>query len=655
MKTFSLTLTGSLLSACADAPADGRTRRAKRVSPGGASAAPEGRGPSRRGPADVPTWGLIVLLTLAGVAALPGAVPREAFSARAQQHIPDIRVVTLRLADGTELAGEILEETDDRYVLQVERGRGITYQTSVMKDQVADMVTVGACDHLADWLLGLPLQRNTALEEPVYIETLDVFDEWLRLCPAHARVEAVREARERFAFELRQVRAGLVKRDGEWLPPVTATVMDYAGVMSRITEMQGRFGGIERPDYRQEPDAKVEFDRLVQSRRSMARRLTTLVATRIPQLLDQGHYEEAIVEVDAFVRFWIESVVAAEAGPSDTAVAETLAGMDFDYMIRLQRDVMAAYLRHRPPPPEVEPPEGMVYVPGGYFLMGNAGAGYQDDDFPQRIVYVAPFFIDRYETTNAEYREFVDHVKQAGDDAVAHPDAIPLKDYTPRGWEEAGLSGDDQPVAGIDWFDAYAYTRWRGKRLPTEAEWELAARGYEGAPFPWGEEGPGGRLVSAEPGRRFALAELNRLDPPREPERRFWGCGRQPPPPPPRTLPVQPWPVRQRLPTAVRAVESGVRNLADIESPFGVWHMGGNVAVWVQDGYDPSFYRHMPLRQPVGPDQAPRVYRGGTYLGESEADLSVFRRGRGDGQARNGLHPASGRPMIGVRGVLSVP
>lgn len=616
---------------------------------------PEERRPIRRGPAGLGIGGVAVLFVLAGVATLHADVPREAFSARARQHIPDTSRVTLRLADGGELSGEILEETADRYVLLAERSRGITYETQVMKDQVAEVDAFGACDHLAEWLLGLELPRDAALDERVYVDTLELFDEFLRLCAEHARAEAVRDAREQFDFELRQVRAGLIKRDGEWLPPVKATVLDHTRLVDRIAEMRERFGGIEHPDYRQHPEAKAEHDRLVQSRRRLVRRLTTLVATRIPQLLDEGAYEEAIVEVDAFVRFWVESVVAAEAGGRDAAVAETLAGMDFGYMIRLQRDVMAAYLRHRPEPPEVEPPEGMIYVPGGYFLMGNPDAAYQDDGFPQRIVYVAPFFIDRYETTNAEYREFHEHVKRAGDADVAHPDAVPLKDYTPRGWDDAGLSGDDQPVVGLDWFDAYAYTRWRGKRLPTEAEWELAARGREGAPFPWGTEGPEGRLVSAEPGRRFVLAELDRLDPPPEPERRFWGCGRPPPPPPPRTLPAETWPARERVPPAALGVESGVRNLEDIESPFGVWHMGGNAAVWVQDGFDATFYRRMPLRDPVGPDRAPRVYRGGTYLGASAEDLSAFRRGRGDRQAAQGLHPGSGRPMIGVRGVLPVP
>ena len=105
-----------------------------------------------------------------------------------------------------------------------------------------------------------------------------------------------------------------------------------------------------------------------------------------------------------------------------------------------------------------------------------------------RQVSIEAFLIDRDEVTNAQYKQFLaapDH-KQYG-----HPDAPADKDHKPMSWSStrvARLSDDNCPVTGVDWFDAYAFARWAGKRLPTPDEWEAAARGKQGRIYPWGNQ-----------------------------------------------------------------------------------------------------------------------------------------------------------------------
>ncbi len=108
---------------------------------------------------------------------------------------------------------------------------------------------------------------------------------------------------------------------------------------------------------------------------------------------------------------------------------------------------------------------------------------------------VGSFRIDRDEVTNRQYRDFL----AAGGHASCHPSEPSGKDHTPQFWSEPTLNGDDQPVVGVDWFDAYAYAHWAGKRLPTEDEWERAARGPEGRHYPWGNDPPRtGTCVAAD-------------------------------------------------------------------------------------------------------------------------------------------------------------
>jgi len=144
-------------------------------------------------------------------------------------------------------------------------------------------------------------------------------------------------------------------------------------------------------------------------------------------------------------------------------------------------------------------------------LAVRAEPGWRHANEPARTVVVAAFAIDRHEVTNAQYREFVDQISRSGDHRLCHPDEPDGKDHTPRYWRDFNpllkdasyarttpfgpetFMADAKPVVGVDWFDAYAYAAWAGKRLPTEAEWELAARGTDGRRWPWGNEWRWGR------------------------------------------------------------------------------------------------------------------------------------------------------------------
>jgi len=194
--------------------------------------------------------------------------------------------------------------------------------------------------------------------------------------------------------------------------------------------------------------------------------------------------------------------------------------------------------------PEPQPPaplEGMVYIPGGKFMMGrNDGA---KDEGPAHEVEVKPFFLDALEVTNQGYRKFVE--------ATGH--------QIPKHWKYNGSYAPDEatyPVTHVTWDDATAYAKWSNKRLPTEAEWEYAARGGgKGYLYPWGDQWQDG------------YANVDRKG--------------------------------QTKPAPVRSFEKDI-------SPFGIHDMAGNVSEWVQDFYSD--------RYGAKPDQRLRVYRGSNFL-----------------------------------------
>lgn len=289
-------------------------------------------------------------------------------------------------------------------------------------------------------------------------------------------------------------------------------------------------------------------------------------------------------------------------------------------------------------------PEGMVWIPGGTFVMGEAdGAAHKNPDYLdeipehtdallEHVVEVDGFWMDMTEVTNRQFREFVEATgyvttaekKPRREDFLGQLDDVNLipeenlvagsicfnsrfdpatlrKDFSlwpyqvwqhvkganwrhPEGPDSSIDGRLDHPVVHVSWDDALAYCRWAGKRLPTEAEWEYAARGgLEGRYYPWGDD--------PKPGGKW-------------PHNIWQG-----------EFPYQ------------NAGEDGFLTAAPVASfppnGYGLYDMTGNVWEWCADHYRPDYYQHSPRRNPPGPPdsfdpQEPRipkrVQRGGSFM-----------------------------------------
>ncbi len=197
----------------------------------------------------------------------------------------------------------------------------------------------------------------------------------------------------------------------------------------------------------------------------------------------------------------------------------------------------------------------MIVIPEGDFVMGSAQGEGRADERPQRKISLAAFEIDVFEITNKQYLGFI---KATGHKAPPNP------------YREGPLSEmegiENLPVVQVTWYDAFDYCHWAGKRLPSEAEWEKAARGPNGNIFPWGKALPG-------------------------PEQANFGID---------------WEDLKTL-KAVGSFPKG-------ESFYEVQDMAGNVREWVQDWYHPDTYQNAKQTNPAGPsDGILKVIRGGSW------------------------------------------
>ena len=219
------------------------------------------------------------------------------------------------------------------------------------------------------------------------------------------------------------------------------------------------------------------------------------------------------------------------------------------------------YWSHREVPQERVGKDGApaALVPAGTFTMGD------DEESPRREIFVSTFYLDRYEVTTSRYARFLDATG-----SVRPPDE----------WEEVDLSRQgDLPVIGVDWHDAQAYCKWAGKRLPTEAEWEKAARGADERKYPWGNASP-------------TLDQAN---------------------------------FQNAAPDVYAGGLAPVGAHAPGRSPFGIYDLAGNAAEWVSDWYAEGF-AHNDVRDPKGPDSGTgRVIRGGGRF-DPPARISATKR-----------------------------
>lgn len=260
-----------------------------------------------------------------------------------------------------------------------------------------------------------------------------------------------------------------------------------------------------------------------------------------------------LVVILAFASFPIVGILRGTSRPPEAPSPESAPGT-------------AVTAPTQPAANEAPVAEEMVAIPAGPFIRGTTAGGY--DEQPQRAIYLSAYSIDRFEVTNAQYQAFVA--------ATGHRKAAPPSRYAKN---LSRMQGVNQPIAYVSWEDAADYCRWKGKRLPTEAEWEKAMRGVDGRLWPWGNQPD---ALAANGGSVKDGFEA--------------------------TAPVG-------------SFKSDV-------SPFGVADGAGNVMEWVADWYAEDAYRDPADRDPKGPEYGTfRVLRGGGYTSQG-TDVRITTRSK---------------------------
>lgn len=271
-------------------------------------------------------------------------------------------------------------------------------------------------------------------------------------------------------------------------------------------------------------------------------------------------------------------------------------------------------------------PETEVLVPAGAFVEGEPGADWAE---PQRTVELSAYCVDRTEVTHAEFLRYLEDQERRGysntDDEgrelysiedLVSPDEYPSAFTVDAGVWSVDPAYADRPVTEVWEYSGEDYCAWAGKRLPTEAEWEKAARGTDAAPWPWGEETPdcdraAFALVPPSPGVEAKLCyDL--------------------------TVPVY--------------------SLLDNVSPYGAIGMAGNAGEWVSDWFSPTAYEDPDLTDPTGPERGEpfddgvgtyvaRIARGGNWAQQVERLRTFARVPEPEGGTSNGVGFRCVRPL----------
>jgi formylglycine-generating enzyme required for sulfatase activity/tRNA A-37 threonylcarbamoyl transferase component Bud32 len=234
-----------------------------------------------------------------------------------------------------------------------------------------------------------------------------------------------------------------------------------------------------------------------------------------------------------------------------------------------------------------------AYIPARSFLMGSdpdksleecqksinhCQRSWFEVEAPIHEVFLSPYYLNTHEVTHQEYATFLNFLGNKVEDVAKWLNIdSPYFHLEQEGREWHPINGyDDHPIAGVDWLGAKAYCEWAGGRLPTEAEWENAARGgLEGKRYPWGDEAP-----VCTPGM------LN----------------------------------------GAQFCTDSIKVGSYQPNGYGLYDMAGNVSEWVEDWYDSSFYAQSPIQNPSGPESGnQRVFRGGSW-GMDPFNLNVARR-----------------------------